>query len=635
MPGISSVLSAKKTSPVGGRKRPQPLKAVGEGCAPISTVVTPSQKTSSSATDLSIEFFKSANSAKKKDSSWAKLSPLTATTPSVAVFGRGHYRQFLTTPSAIFFESPMSPRFLTGIRNSGIVYPLRTPKQLLPPRAQRPTLFDPQFIQIEHNPIPHKEDEPTVLFPRVSSTDDEARNIDSTPEAEPQEAKSSDVVVAEDGTIPMDEDLPDAPLDYALPPLPSTEADKDPEEPSQPTTTISINPECADYSHEKAQRFILDQILACGERLAVTIDKEQAEPFRLVTAPAMGMDLIVNSEDQELARLLEEENRRVDDLKAAQKRQEDWKEEYWQKSAAATTSHHHHHLYHHHNHHGVVENCIHASVSPEVVYSTYGYGAPPAYCYSIPPPFGAYYGSFPFQHGTTAASFVVPGGPQYSTCMNPSEAVMNPALAGATSPVQPSLTRFSDAEELPHQQPSPDASPRPAGSPLDQLMDFPLQASPDTNPYVVRAREGSIVYQLSQRPDLWPRVIGTKKGVFRCSHCGDKFPRLIQFAAHIDEAHVPRPFPCSDRSCPWSIIGFSKRSENSRHMKHQHAPHRLYGCEYATCLKSFSRKDSLKRHLMLVHDNSMSRRNKKLRILAEKKRRGNHAKYDEIQEDFE
>ena len=129
----------------------------------------------------------------------------------------------------------------------------------------------------------------------------------------------------------------------------------------------------------------------------------------------------------------------------------------------------------------------------------------------------------------------------------------------------------------------------------------------------------SIVERLRSNKEIYEQCIRAKKGVYRCNHCDAKFLTLFDFATHMDQVGLARPFMCRDSTCPWHVIGFSKRSEWSRHSKHQHGDEQTkFACGFPYCDKVFSRKDSMKRHHMLVHDNLLSRRNKKLQMLAEK-----------------
>ncbi|ODQ66470.1 hypothetical protein NADFUDRAFT_82283 [Nadsonia fulvescens var. elongata DSM 6958] len=100
-----------------------------------------------------------------------------------------------------------------------------------------------------------------------------------------------------------------------------------------------------------------------------------------------------------------------------------------------------------------------------------------------------------------------------------------------------------------------------------------------------------------------------KKGVYRRSHCTQRFRGIEELACHLDEQDIHRPYKCSKESCPWSILGFSKRGEWWRHLKHQHK-NIQYFCPFDGCNRSFSRKDSYQRHLKGVHENVNSRFNK-------------------------
>jgi hypothetical protein len=109
----------------------------------------------------------------------------------------------------------------------------------------------------------------------------------------------------------------------------------------------------------------------------------------------------------------------------------------------------------------------------------------------------------------------------------------------------------------------------------------------------------------------------TKKGNLFCSHCSEQFRTILDLAAHMDKYGVVREFHCEDVDCPWHVCGFTTTSEWSRHTKSQHGSVLVITCE--VCYKPFTRKDSLKRHTQLVHENENSRYNRRLRNGGSKK----------------
>ena len=66
----------------------------------------------------------------------------------------------------------------------------------------------------------------------------------------------------------------------------------------------------------------------------------------------------------------------------------------------------------------------------------------------------------------------------------------------------------------------------------------------------------SIVERLQSNKEMYDQCIRAKKGVYRCNHCDAKFFTLIDFATHMDQVGLARPFMCHDSTCPWHIIGF-------------------------------------------------------------------------------
>lgn len=113
-----------------------------------------------------------------------------------------------------------------------------------------------------------------------------------------------------------------------------------------------------------------------------------------------------------------------------------------------------------------------------------------------------------------------------------------------------------------------------------------------------------------------------KKGKYFCSHCPSSFRTIMDLAQHMDESLVMRPFHCPEEDCPWHICGFPTASEWCRHTRSQHGSVDALGCQ--SCQKTFTRKDSLKRHVMLVHDNQESRWNRKMRKMKMKREKRGH-----------
>ncbi|KAG5362169.1 Krueppel-like factor 15 [Yarrowia sp. C11] len=133
------------------------------------------------------------------------------------------------------------------------------------------------------------------------------------------------------------------------------------------------------------------------------------------------------------------------------------------------------------------------------------------------------------------------------------------------------------------------ASPSPTDSPFGRGM------APSTSGM-------SNVERLKANPDMWTQATQVKKGVYVCTHCpsnGGRFRKLSELAAHFDENNLTRLCKCDFPDCAWSIVGFSSRSEKTRHIKSQHASTR-YSCMH--CERVFARSDSLKRHFKLIHN---------------------------------
>lgn len=121
----------------------------------------------------------------------------------------------------------------------------------------------------------------------------------------------------------------------------------------------------------------------------------------------------------------------------------------------------------------------------------------------------------------------------------------------------------------------------------------------------------SLAASLRRNPEIWALCIKPKKGFYSCSHCWERFRTMAAFAIHIDQHQISREYACFEDTCPWSLIGFSKRSELTRHVKCQHALEPS-SCPY--CGKEFGRKDSMKRHIDLVHFDKGIKKRKKKRV---------------------
>lgn len=130
-----------------------------------------------------------------------------------------------------------------------------------------------------------------------------------------------------------------------------------------------------------------------------------------------------------------------------------------------------------------------------------------------------------------------------------------------------------------------------------------LAQKPHSTPLLPTDPE-SAVAQLHASPEMWEKACHTKKGVFICTNCHHNgkplsFRTMIELALHFDSHGLMRKSKCEKKSCPWSVVGFSTRSEKNRHTKSQHSDLN-FPCQ--TCGRRFGRCDSLKRHMKLVHD---------------------------------
>lgn len=134
----------------------------------------------------------------------------------------------------------------------------------------------------------------------------------------------------------------------------------------------------------------------------------------------------------------------------------------------------------------------------------------------------------------------------------------------------------------------------------------------------------------------------TKKPI-ACSHCDYTAPNILELAKHFDKFRINAGHKCPFETCPFNFIGFTRKAELRRHCISSHfergklnestnqsvktvLSNLVYSCKFPNCGKNFYRKDSLQRHLKLVHENENSKFNKKLKKMS-KNQKNNFAQY--------
>ncbi|KAG5357774.1 Zinc finger protein [Yarrowia sp. B02] len=176
------------------------------------------------------------------------------------------------------------------------------------------------------------------------------------------------------------------------------------------------------------------------------------------------------------------------------------------------------------------------------------------------------------------------------------------------------VSEFSDTDSSPSYVPSPIESPTPVLNPclahshdLTPSMEYftsilpknvPLAQKPQSTP-LLPTNPASAVFQLHKSRDMWHKASLTKKGVFICTSCRISSKTLVELAMHFDSHGLVRKSKCEVSTCPWSVVGFSTRSEKNRHNQSQHSDFN-FPCQ--ACGRRFGRCDSLKRHMKLVHN---------------------------------
>lgn len=117
--------------------------------------------------------------------------------------------------------------------------------------------------------------------------------------------------------------------------------------------------------------------------------------------------------------------------------------------------------------------------------------------------------------------------------------------------------------------------------------------------------------------------------LLQCTHCTEEFHHHLDFALHLDRIRQNRPFKCPLKSCPWNVLGHTRKMDLRRHCM-AHFPKGKAGREIETvlpeerqrimemvfpchlnCGKYFYRKDSLKRHIKLLHENEGAKARKR------------------------
>lgn len=143
----------------------------------------------------------------------------------------------------------------------------------------------------------------------------------------------------------------------------------------------------------------------------------------------------------------------------------------------------------------------------------------------------------------------------------------------------------------------------------------------------LRARRVLLVQQLELNHD---HLILNDNHLVICTHCNQRFDSILQLGHHFDKYKVVTPHKCPFDSCPYFLIGFARKAELRRHCLTKHFEkgkltqsinqnikqvlnNLIYSCKIDNCGKYFYRKDSLQRHLKLVHENENSKFNKKMK----------------------
>lgn len=122
-----------------------------------------------------------------------------------------------------------------------------------------------------------------------------------------------------------------------------------------------------------------------------------------------------------------------------------------------------------------------------------------------------------------------------------------------------------------------------------------------------------------------------------CFHCDAKFENYRELLDHYEQKSLflkhPHQFACPVKSCPMNAIGFMRKVSLRQHVMLNHytkgylrsefKEHAnelrkvIYSCRYEQCKKGFNRKDSLTRHVRLVHGVTDSKRESSCTLIIE------------------
>lgn len=111
-----------------------------------------------------------------------------------------------------------------------------------------------------------------------------------------------------------------------------------------------------------------------------------------------------------------------------------------------------------------------------------------------------------------------------------------------------------------------------------------------------------------------------------CNHCETSFNNILKYCKHLDEFKLTTPYQCADKTCPFHKVGFMKKIDLRVHITQVHLQvynnssiqekmklieknpqvyeffmNYTYVCPNETCKRIFYRKDTLNRHVKLVH----------------------------------
>lgn len=189
--------------------------------------------------------------------------------------------------------------------------------------------------------------------------------------------------------------------------------------------------------------------------------------------------------------------------------------------------------------------------------------APAQHC----PQFSPYYPNFPIQHPSSAP---VSRNPSVSSDEHPSMHTFLPPAPHTTYsiPIQAHPTTTTTTTTSTTTTPQPSSAYTQSSAPVVTRHNSSIssESSFSSSKPIQLDRNG-------RKPRVW------RKRTYKCNHCNLVFPHadLASFAKHIRDLEysfgvetICRKYKCTEKSCEWHYIGFTRKLEREKHFKRRH-----------------------------------------------------------------